>query len=615
MASADRPAQAERRSRLAPALVGATALFGLLLLLSAVHLRDARRDLNLVRSDLQASRQAVAARDDTHANTLLDHADGRLRSARRAALSFPLGVLKPVPLVGSPAKGIGDAVAAGREGVAAGRSVVRAAASFPTRAEGGVNGSDLSRFASAATVSESALADAQAHVTRAAARLRGAEGAALPQISGQAKGLAAELHQAAGQLDAARRGMALLADLTSPRTDARLLVLSQDSLELRPTGGYIGSYGVLHFDHGKVSLDGYQDSQALPPPSPPLTPPADLAPALPRFWGLSNANWWPDFATSARTSADLYARQGGGRVDGVLALTQYATARLVGAVGPLQVPGYAKPVTEDGFDQRVVYEVELKRPLDEPRKKFLTSLADTLFDRVFHLPGDRLPAVTSAIDRSVAAGDVQLWFADAAREAKLHGTVISGGLPPRGGDFVMLVDANLAASKANLSVVKDASYHVSRQGDGSLRARLDLTVADKDPRSIPLNPSYEALLRLYVPAGARLLGNQKDQGDDGPAPDGPYHVFSQLLDVAPESSQHVRFDYVLPASVAKGGDYRLTWLRQVGTPRDTFTVLSGARSLEVPATERALRMHRSLNGNPVADWLRRRWIVRKLGLL
>lgn len=40
-------------------------------------------------------------------------------------------------------------------------------------------------------------------------------------------------------LDGAGRGLDLLADLTAPTTDARLLVLDQDSLERRATGGFV----------------------------------------------------------------------------------------------------------------------------------------------------------------------------------------------------------------------------------------------------------------------------------------------------------------------------------------------------------------------------------------
>jgi hypothetical protein len=577
------------------------------------RLAEARRQLTFARNEMQSARRAVVDRNDEGAVRSLDDADDHMARARRAGRAFPLSLLRPVPLLGGLPEGVSDAAAAGAEAIAAGRMVVQAASSFPTRVTGGVHGSDLSPFGSAAARSQQALAEARTHMGRARVHLKGSKDARLPGIAHAARDLGAEIDRIDGELARGQRGMALLADLAGSDADVRLLVLSQDTLELRPTGGYIGSYGVLRFAHGTVALDEYQDSSLLPAPEPPLEPPKELAPALPRFWGVSNANWWPDFPTSAHTAADLFQRQRGGRVDGVLALTELATARILDAIGPLNVPGYDKPVTSNGFERRVLYEVEQKRPLDVPRKKFLTELANALFGRIFDLPNDKLPGLVGALDASVGAGDVQLWFADPAHQKQLDGAVIAGGLPRSGRDFLMLVDANLTGSKANLGLKKDVTYQVQRRRDGKVAARLEVVVTNSEPEDPSLNPYYNGYLRVYVPAGARLLGHRTGQGDGGPAPDGPYRVFAQLLDVAPDASQRVRFDYLLPAVVAPGGDYRLTWVRQTGTPQDSLTAVVAGRTVEVETVSRAAEVERSLRGNRVADWLRQRWVVRKLG--
>ena len=57
----------------------------------------------------------------------------------------------------------------------------------------------------------------------------------------------------------------------------------------------------------------------------------------------------------------------------------------LGAFGPMHVPGYDRPISEQGFADRVLYEVELKRPFDSPRKKFLIRLSRVVFDQLFDL--------------------------------------------------------------------------------------------------------------------------------------------------------------------------------------------------------------------------------------
>ena len=606
------PAGRQRGPGRGPVLVLATLFLAGIALLAVAHLSAARRHLLLAQGDLKASRAALSQRDDNGASARLDRAAHHLAQARAEATSFPLTALHPIPLLGSPGRATVAAARAGLDGVAAGRGLVAASSSFPTSASAAIDGHDLTAFHTAAVQSQAAVGDAERHLADARAALEGPAGAALPPVSGPARTMRTEVDRSRTELDGVSRGLALLADLTGPTADARLLLLSQDSLELRPTGGYIGSYGVLRFDHGTVDLETYAATEDLPAPVPPVEPPPGLARYLPSFWGLSNANWWPDYPTSAAAAAEMYRRQGGGAVDGVLALTQHATARLVGALGSLTLPGYATPVVEKGFDERVVYEVELKRPQDDPRKKFLVELSTVLFDRIFHLPADRLPAVADAVRASLGAGDIQLWFRDPARERQLAGTAIAGRLPRTEGDFLMVVDAEMAASKANADVTKLIDYRVDRDKDGRLVGHVRIEVHNDGPKS-PVNPLYNGYLRVYAPAGSRLLPGDAAQGDER-AFDGPYEVFSQALVVEPKTSGVATFDYVLPDQVAGGRDYRLTWVRQVGTPGDRLRAAVEGRTSTLDTGDRVLTIERPQQGGGLMAWLRQRWVVSKLRL-
>lgn len=603
--------QAEHRPWRRRVLVVALGALLLLGAVATVRLLDVRRQLVGARADLAAARSAVVARQDDKARAAVARAERRLAAAGRSASGVVLRALRVVPLLGSPAQAAADATHAARETAGATRTVVDTAERLQAVGGEALERREFSDFHRAAVDSSAALARARRRLDRAAETIDGVRGAMLPMVSGPGRAVGRDIDRARRQLRTGERALGLLADLTDPRTDARLLLLAQDTFELRATGGYQGSYGVLHFAGGRIRLERYEAAETLPFPDPPAEPPEALAPALPGPWAMSNANWWPDFPTSARTSAELFARQGGTPVDGVLALTEDAAGRLVGLVDPLPVPGYTEPVVEKDFGRRVLYEVGLKEPRDVPRKKFLIALAPTLFDRLLSLPVDRLPAVRAALDRSTAAGEVQVWFAREPWQRAVAGTVLSGELPRADGDFLMLVDTNMSGSKANLGLVKHVAYRV-RRADGRWRATLDVVVRNEAPEHPLLNPYYNGYLRVYVPRGARLLGERPDQGDAGPAPDGPFRVFAQLLDVQPEQQQRVRFEYDLPAEVVEDDRYRLTWLRQVGTPRDVLVAEVDGRRARVEG--RRLSFERSYRGHPVTEWLQDRWIVRRLGL-
>ena len=587
------PARRARRP-VGPVLVLATVVIAGVALLVTSRLAGARTELLMARSDLGASRHALSQRDDLAAGKSLDRASRHLRDARAKVRAAPMGLLGAVPLVGSPVRAAAAAARGGLEAVEAGRVMVAASVSFPTSASAALDGHDLSAFHAAAIRSLEAVAEADRHMAAARAALSGPGGAALPLVSAPARVMRAEIDRGRRELAGASRGLSLLGDMTGPTTEFRLLLLAQDSLELRPTGGYIGSYGILHFSKGTVTLEKYEATEDLPAANPPAVPPYELGRYLPKGWGLSNANWWPDFPTSAAAAGELFRRQGGGDIDGVLALTELATARLVGALGPLKLPSYAKPVTEEGFDRRVVEEVELKRPLDQPRKKFLIELSEVLFDRLFHLPADKLPAVATALRSSLAPGDVQLWFTDPVRQRQLADTVIAGALPRPDRDFLMVVDANLAASKANLDVTKRIDYRVDRDSQGRLVGHVRVEIDNSGTKS-SINPVYNSYLRVYAPAGARLLAPPESQFAQ-PALDGPFEVFGQELSAAPESKAVATFDYLLPDHVAADDLYRLTWLRQVGTPGDRLLARVGGRSSEFEPSGRSLEVERRVAG-------------------
>jgi len=206
-----------------------------------------------------------------------------------------------------------------------------------------------------------------------------------------------------------------------------------------------------------------------------------------------------------------------------------------------------------GFEDRIVYEVELKRPPDEPRKKFLSLLAQTVFDRVIHGSHKQISHVATVFGEAAGSGDIQAWFADPRREALLADSVWAGRLPSPKKDFLMLVDANLTASKANAGLTRDVTYRVDRDRRGHLIATLDIRYTNAG-EATHLNPYYNGFLRIYTPLGTRLLDPESAR-DDFRAKDGPYHVFSLQLYVEPHGFYRAKLVYQLPGSVAPHSDY------------------------------------------------------------
>src|SRR5690242_20240202 len=94
--------------RISWARVGGVTLFVVLAIfvLAGWRLRNARNDLTQAKAAMTTAKTAVLARHSDQADASLRKAASALRSARRQAEGFPLGVLQPLPLIGSPGKAV-----------------------------------------------------------------------------------------------------------------------------------------------------------------------------------------------------------------------------------------------------------------------------------------------------------------------------------------------------------------------------------------------------------------------------------------------------------------------------------------------------------------------------
>ncbi len=83
-------------------------------------------------------------------------------------------------------------------------------------------------------------------------------------------------------------------------------------------------------------------------------PPTELANYLlgpDQPWQLADANWSPDFPTSARDALRLYTNESGDdRIDGVLGITTYTIDELLEVTGPIAVPEYGATIASGRDD-------------------------------------------------------------------------------------------------------------------------------------------------------------------------------------------------------------------------------------------------------------------------
>ncbi|MBN1978303.1 MAG: DUF4012 domain-containing protein [Anaerolineae bacterium] len=397
-----------------------------------------------------------------------------------------------------------------------------------------------------------------------------------------------------------------------PRT---YLILAQNDDELRPTGGFISGAGALTVEQGHVIGVDFIDANLVddylhkPYPEPPQ-PLFDTMGS--EIWLFRDANWSPDFPTSARQAAYFYEYGQGVSVDGVIALNQHAVELLIAGLGEVHIPGVDEPVTAANVRQfmREAWnpgEAGVTAEWTFSRKDFIGQMAAAILGRIESDPGsvDWVQTAKGAY-QALQGHHLLIVVDDADASTALARAGWDGAIRGSDGDYLMAVDANLGFGKVNALIDGKMDYRVALRADGTASAELSLTYTHRgqweNVRCVHMEPyaagtTYAALmhrcyydyLRIYVPAGSVLRAATphptpgeyllRGESTDGQAAtlgdEAGKTVFAQFFVVEYGQALTTRFEYDLPQVVQTGDgqhSYTLLIQKQGGTDATPVSV-------------------------------------------
>ena len=301
-----------------------------------------------------------------------------------------------------------------------------------------------------------------------------------------------------------------------PRT--YLLVL-QNQNEIRATGGFIGATIELHLAAGVLGDLVWEDSTRID--SPPLinNPPAPE----PLYWYLwmgrllfRDANWNPDFPTSARTLLDFYETNRGVDLDGVIATTKLLALDLVEVVGGVRVEGLDalldRATVSLHVEGELAYRCEERHVSDKPKRCFDEDLVPALLDELQgSLDENFRLRVIELLRNHLRLKNVLLFVEDAATQRFVSANGWDGAVPRPPQDFLMVIDSSLPGHTV-AAINRTWDYRVSLVPNGWSTARLDIryenTASAPNPRcrqSTVGGRCYWNYVRVFLPPAAEQV--------------------------------------------------------------------------------------------------------------
>lgn len=375
----------------------------------------------------------------------------------------------------------------------------------------------------------------------------------------------------------------ILPNLVGMEKNKSYLVLLQNNMELRPGGGFIGSFAKVSFEGGKLKKIAVNDIYAIDGAlSIHVEPPKEIKEDLgQKDWFLRDSNWEPDFPTSARQAEWFYTKETGERVEGVIALDVSAMEKLLTVLGPLDLSDYQEKITSENLFKSAVTHAELSFfPGSQAKKSFITALANEVFNKMFFLPQNNWPGILGAIGRSLDEKHISIYLND----AKMFSYIDSQGwshVMPRVSketekqDFLSVVEANLGANKANYYLDRSYNLETVVGKDGEIKHRLRISYTNRSPSDAFPGGRYKNRLRVYLPFGSNLTralwGEADKTGEVSGFVDWGRTGYSLLLELNPKEQKTLVLDYTVPVKVEFGdgkASYRLNIIKQQGILND-----------------------------------------------
>ncbi|MBI5369720.1 DUF4012 domain-containing protein [Candidatus Uhrbacteria bacterium] len=410
-------------------------------------------------------------------------------------------------------------------------------------------------------------------------------------LLGSLSPLLAQIADMENQLGTASVIASVLPELSGLNGDRTHLVLFLNADELRPGGGFIGTYGLLHVRDGEVVSLVTKDSYALDRL---VTDRVKTVPpnALSRYnatplWFFRDANWSPDFSVSAEQTARLFEAESAlikdhpevptsTHLDSVIGFTPALASALLERLGPIQIG--AQTFTAQNVPDLIEYEVEqgyAKNGIAQgARKEILGVLVEQIQDRLTALPASEWGSIFQIISQAVAHKQLAMYSRNPAVQKGLSHAGWAGILSAQTPDVQMFVDANLASLKTDPVVDRAVRYEGHRNESGDWVGRTTITYTHRggfDWRTT----RYRTALRLFVPAGTDLIQAIGLQDGALTSDDLGLRVFSGFVVVEPKTTATVVFEYRLAPSVVEAiaqEQYALTYFKQMGARNDALTL-------------------------------------------
>lgn len=298
--------------------------------------------------------------------------------------------------------------------------------------------------------------------------------------------------------------------------EKKYLILFQNNMELRPGGGFIGSYGTVKLNKGKIEdfkiYDVYSADGQLRGHVEPEYPLRRYLPTAHLY--LRDSNFGLSFSQNASSAARLLNLSLNEKVDGVIGVDLSLVQNILREIGPVKVADYKETVTEENLFLLTEEKAEKGFfPGSTQKKDFLKSLYNSI---LFVLTSKRsIPyfALAKSVSSSVDEKHLMFSFDDSVIQNTFSVNGWGGVMRDERAeasnkinDFLGINEANLGVNKVNYFISRSISKQLTINENGKVVSSVTIVFKNNSKSGQWPGGGYKNYLRIITPTNTSLEG-------------------------------------------------------------------------------------------------------------
>ncbi len=361
--------------------------------------------------------------------------------------------------------------------------------------------------------------------------------------------------------------------------EKKYMIIFQNPAESRPTGGFMGNFGILGLKNGKLSefwmKDIYSVRDGRPNAKDVYTKPSPAYSLISETMSFHESNWYADFETAAKNIQNTYENKyGGWKTDGVISIDPVLVVDLLKLTGPINMPEYDVNFNSDNFWEEMHQKVELDNEFRDGNfkvnpKQILHDFFPIFLNKVFNLSKDKKIEAGNILLNDMTTKHILFQFNDPKLEDFVKKYNFAGKLQTSGYDDYLDVIKTSFHNKSSFKIDQKIKLD-STVSKNTITNKLTITHTNNSDTKWPEGPHYGYIM-AYVPDGSKLV-SAYNRGEKVKA-----HMFKDegktVMAITnfytyPGETNSVVFNYVQDVNIS--GSYNFVFQKQPGITSEDF---------------------------------------------